>query len=158
MRLFTKIRMKQIAVNNIDTASGIFVGTNIANNWSSHRKNNYGFGSVSNSAVWQNYSNVQDNDILDTPIQNQSVSRMDRADGSLGTQVDVKEININVIDTASAVSIGDNLLTDWSSHRKANSGLGKTVGTSILSQNAALVSDQDVMDAPIEDVHGGKEA
>ena len=69
-RIINQFQLSQISVNQIDTASGIFIGTNYAQNWSSHRKNNYGFGSVSHSQVLNNTSYVIDQDWIDTPIEN----------------------------------------------------------------------------------------
>lgn len=150
-RIINNINLK-VSINNIDTVSGIFAGTNYANNWSSHRKNNYGLGSVSNSAVHHNYSYVIDNDIVDTPIENQSYSFVDRSNDFIANEVVVEEININVMDTSAAVSIGDNLLNSWSSHSKRTGGLGRMVGTCINSQNSTSVIDNDLVDTPIVNV------
>ncbi|WP_052352744.1 hypothetical protein [Neobacillus dielmonensis] len=138
-----------ITVNSIDTVSGIFVGINHANNWTTHRKNNYGFGSLSNSQVSQNVGLVIDNDIIDTPIENHVVTNVD---GLQDIQnIDVKEINVNSLDTNAAVSVGENLLNGWSAHSKRNQGTGRAAGISQHSNNTNILIDNDIIDSPIND-------
>jgi hypothetical protein len=81
------IIFNKIDVNTIDTASGIFIGTNHAHGWSSHNKNNnenvqngwdthsknnFGQGTVyGNTISSNNINSISDNDIIDTPINDQ---------------------------------------------------------------------------------------
>ena len=144
-----RVSVKHINVNSIDTASGIFVGINYANNWSSHRKTNYGFGSVGSATVSGNYSYVVDNDVIDTPIQSNAVTIIEREPNSSLNHVDVIGINVNVLDSCAALSVGENDLNGWSSHSKRNAGQGRLVGSIKNERNATYISDQDIIDSQI---------
>jgi hypothetical protein len=148
-RIINNLVINGIAVNSIDTSSGIFVGINNVNNWSSCRKNNHGFGSVSNSLVSENFSLVIDNDVIDTPIENNAVTYMDgRQDIN---NIEVTEINVNSLDSNAAVSVGDNLLNGWSAHGKRNDGTGRSAGITQNKSNTSVVIDNDLMDCQIYD-------
>lgn len=151
-RIINQVNLNQISVNNIDTSSGIFVGTNYAHNWSSHRKNNYGFGSVNHSLVSNNNSCVIDNDLVDTPIQNSPAILFDGNTPGNQNDIDIGEININVLDTCAAVSIGDNALNGWSSHSKRNAGQGRFAGNIQNTQNSSVILDHDVIDGQMNNV------
>ena len=153
-RIINQFQLSQISVNTIDTASGIFIGTNYAQNWSSHRKNNYGFGSVSNSQVLNNTSYVIDDDWVDTPIENNPSILFDGNRAGNQNEIDIGEININVLDTCAAVSVGENDLNAWSAHSKRNSGQGRFAGDIQNTQNSSLILDSDVMDSQMNDFKG----
>ncbi|MCQ6280774.1 hypothetical protein [Bacillus sp. EB600] len=146
-KIMNNLILNGINVTSIDTSSGIFVGINNVNNWSSHYKSNHGFGSVTNSTVSDNFGLVIDNDVIDTPIESRAVTYMD------GTQqvnnIDVKEINVNSLHTNAAVSIGDNLSNGWSAHGKRNEGMGRSVGTTMVKSNTNIVIDNDLIDSQI---------
>ena len=56
-------------------------------------------------------------------------------------------IKISMVENASAVNIGKNLLADWDSHSKSNQGLGNINGDSnTLEQLANHVEDPDKID------------
>ncbi|MCM3768483.1 hypothetical protein [Neobacillus niacini] len=169
-KIINNLIIKGISVNNIDTTSGIFVGINNVNNWSSHQKNNHGFGSVSNSQVSENFSMVIDNDVIDTPIENHVVTYVDgkgdlqKVDPPIENnavtyidsrqdiqKIDVKEINTNSLFTNSAISVGENILNGWSAHRKTNEGTGSAAGITQQTSNANIVIDNDVMDGLMSD-------
>jgi hypothetical protein len=151
-RIVQQVTVNQICVNSIDTSSGIFVGTNYAHNWSAHRKNNYGFGSVNNSLVTNNNSCVIDNDLVDTPIQNSPTILFDGNMAGNQNDIDIGEININVLDSCAAVTVGENALNGWSSHSKRNAGQGRLTGNVQNSQNSSVVSDHDGIDALMNDI------
>ncbi|OCA85897.1 hypothetical protein A8F94_13680 [Bacillus sp. FJAT-27225] len=148
-RIRNRVIVDRIDVNSIDTASGIFVGVNYANNWSSHRKTNYGFGSISNSRVTGNSSFLNDNDLVDTPINSNAVTIMERQPESSLNHVDVVGINVNVLDTCAALAVGENDLNGWSSHSKRNNGQGRMIGNIKNERNATYISDQDILDSQI---------
>jgi hypothetical protein len=150
-KIINQVQVNQIYVNTIDTSSGIFIGTNYAHNWSSHRKNNYGFGSVSNSQVLNNTSYVIDNDLVDTPIQNSPSILIDGNRAGNQNEIDIGEININVLDTCAAVSVGENDLNAWSAHSKRNAGQGRFAGEIQNTQNSSLILDSDVNDGQMND-------
>ncbi|MGZ4161341.1 MAG: hypothetical protein ACXVNF_11185 [Neobacillus sp.] len=151
-RIINQVHVNQICVNSIDTSSGIFVGTNYAHYWSSHRKNNYGFGSVNNSQISQNYSYVIDNDLIDTPIHNNPTILFDRINEGNENNIDIGEINVNVLNSSAAVSVGENDLNGWSSHSKRNFGQGRLVGNIQNTHNSSQVVDSDVIDCQINDI------
>lgn len=70
-----RIELGNINVNRIDSASGIFVGTNTQWGWSSHGKRVSGFGSVTGmlNRLSANIGVVYDNDLIDTPIDDRDV-------------------------------------------------------------------------------------
>ncbi|WP_338472380.1 hypothetical protein R4Z10_06435 [Niallia sp. XMNu-256] len=149
-----QFQLSQITVNTIDTASGIFIGTNYAQNWSSKRKNNYGFGSVSQSKVSNNISYVIDEDWVDTPIENKPSILYDGDRAGNANEIEIGEINVNVLDTGAAVSVGENDLNAWSAHSKRNAGQGRFAGEIQNTQNSSLILDSDVMDAQMNDYKG----
>jgi hypothetical protein len=64
-------------------------------------------------------------------------------------------IKISMVENASAVNIGKNLLVDWDSHSKSNQGFGNISGDSnALEQLANHVEDPDKIDlfSPAEPV------
>ncbi|CEG25717.1 hypothetical protein BN1002_00533 [Bacillus sp. B-jedd] len=148
-KIRNRVMVNQVNVNAIDTASGIFVGINYANNWSSHRKTNYGFGSVSNSHVCGNFSYVIDNDLVDTPINSNAISIIEPGQNINQNHVDIVGINVNVLDSSAAVTVGENGLNGWSSHSKRNAGQGRLIGRIQNEKNAAYISDQDIIDSQI---------
>jgi hypothetical protein len=148
-RVINQVTLNQISVNSIDTSSGIFIGTNYAHNWSSHRKNNYGFGSVSDSFVSHTNSSVIDNDLVDTPIHSQPAILFDGNMPGNQNDIDIGEININVLDTCAAVTVGENALNAWSSHSKRNAGQGRFAGDIQNTRNHSVIMDQDIIDSQI---------
>ncbi|WP_409273714.1 hypothetical protein V1499_03090 [Neobacillus sp. SCS-31] len=148
-RMRNRVIVDQVNVNSIDTASGIFVGINYANNWSSHRKTNYGFGSMSNCRISGNYSYVIDNDVVDTPINSNAISIMERGPNSSLNHVDVVGINVNLLDSCAALAVGENDMNGWSTHSKRNAGQGRMIGKIQNENNATYISDQDIIDTQI---------
>jgi hypothetical protein len=67
------------------------------------------------------------------------------------TSVIFNKMFVNVIDTNSGIFIGVNNALGWSSHGKSNSGFGSASNCKV-SGNIHVVYDQDVIDAPIEDL------
>ncbi|MDC3413711.1 hypothetical protein NC797_13770 [Aquibacillus sp. 3ASR75-11] len=63
------IRFNSINVNSIDENSGIFTGNNNQYNWSSHSKENSGFGTIKGkrNLVIRPYNIVIDPDQIDNP-------------------------------------------------------------------------------------------
>ncbi len=56
-------------------------------------------------------------------------------------------VKISMVENASAVNIGKNLLLDWDSHSKTNQGLGNISGDSnALEQMANHLEDPDRID------------
>lgn len=150
-KLVNQIYLNQISINSIETASGVFIGMNHANNWSSYRKNNYGFGSVINSSVSHNISYVIDNDTVDTPIYNCPTVITNRNPGRIENKIELGEININELDNNSAVVAGENDLNAWSSHGKQNGGQGRFNGSVQNDHNITQIIDNDVVDCQIND-------
>lgn len=64
------IHFDQIQVSVIDSASGIFIGTNTQWNWTSTNKANAGFGFVDGemNRIQNNINAVYDNDAIDAPV------------------------------------------------------------------------------------------
>lgn len=170
------LHINAITVNNIDTSSGIFVGNNNAHYWSSLQKNNFGMGPAVSVQVSQNINLVIDNDLIDTPIENnvwinqagnKEVKAMgidtacgqtayaetgDDIDGKQKiNNIDVGEINLALMDTNSAVSIGENSLNGWSAHSKRNEGTSRSTGVAQYNSNTNIVIDNDLIDSTIND-------
>jgi hypothetical protein len=144
------IIFNKIDVNTIDTASGIFIGTNHAHGWSSHNKNNSGLGTANNTVISGNLNMVHDNDIVDSPIDDRDVIYSHQA--RLGqTDIDFKMINVNALDTNATISTGENVQNGWDTHSKNNFGQGTVYGNTISSNNINSISDNDIIDTPIND-------
>ncbi|MEH7385847.1 hypothetical protein V7147_10605 [Bacillus sp. JJ1521] len=150
-----EININGIYVDMIDSSSGIFVGINNSNNWSSHQKINYGFGTLSSSKVGQNYNYVIDNDFIDFAVENsmnvegyQSLGADAISDIEMweNNNFDVKEININSLNSNSAVSIGENVSNGWCSLRKTNQGIGRSSGVTEHKKNTNIIIDNDFLD------------
>ncbi|UFJ41542.1 hypothetical protein LOK74_03135 [Brevibacillus humidisoli] len=69
------VQFDQINVNVIESASGIFVGTNYQCGWGSHNTSNSAFGQVSGdqNLVYHNINVLYDNDGIDTPIDDRDL-------------------------------------------------------------------------------------
>lgn len=70
-KLLSSVSFSNIIVNEVDESGGIFVGENIQCNWSSHSKQNYGFGIVYGikNEMYSPVSVVVDPDTIDHPIE-----------------------------------------------------------------------------------------
>ncbi|MEH7385846.1 hypothetical protein V7147_10600 [Bacillus sp. JJ1521] len=60
-------------------------------------------------------------------------------------------INIQMQNTNSAVSVGQNQLSGWSSHRKTNNGAGNQAGFYANITNLTIIIDNDLIDGQIND-------
>jgi hypothetical protein len=146
------ILFNKVNVNTIDTASGIFFGTNCANGWSSHSKNNYGFGTASdNSYIDKNINVIYDNDMIDSPIDDRDTIVSNKQSGHGDHKIDFNEINVNALDTNATISVGDNSQNGWDTHSKNNFGQGTFYGNNLAPNNKNFISDNDLIDTPIND-------
>ncbi|MBS4193740.1 hypothetical protein [Lederbergia citri] len=159
-----------ITVQSVDTTSGIFIGINNVNNWSSFSKNNNGFGSLNSSQAYRNVNVVFDNDLVDFPVEknflkhlhankevkNDEICEIDTGkNDTVGPvkkrreigKIDVEQINVNSLFTNAAISIGENILNYWSSHGKHNESNGKATGLTQYKLNTNIIIDNDVVDA-----------
>ncbi|WP_142504332.1 hypothetical protein [Melghirimyces algeriensis] len=70
------VQFDSINVNDVDTASGIFVGENRQNYWSSHNKSNAGFGGVTGwyNTVSRNLNTVDDQDRVDATVDDRDIT------------------------------------------------------------------------------------
>lgn len=60
-------------------------------------------------------------------------------------------INVNSINTDATVSIGENSQPNWDAQSKNNYGNGVLVGNVIVPNNIIFISDNDLVDSPIND-------
>ena len=60
-------------------------------------------------------------------------------------------INVNSQNTNAAISVGENQLTGWASHRKTNNGVGIQVGPFANMGNVSFIYDTDVVDGQMND-------
>jgi hypothetical protein len=70
---------------------------------------------------------------------------------SLAVALSVGAINVNSQATNSAIAVGENLLSGWSSHRKTNNGFGLQVGIFANTANYNIIVDNDISDGNIFD-------
>ncbi|MFC7391559.1 hypothetical protein [Scopulibacillus cellulosilyticus] len=163
------VNFQQLSINSIDTSSGVFIGQIQANGWYNSKKDNFGFGTVSNSKIKDTVQIVIDNDNIDMPINNYKYNLYDKGlkdkDGQINNAYDKEEgysqkdeeslqqdiqfndININDSSTNAAVTIGRSLLDGWHSQTKNNYGLGRFIGEIYAEYLAGNVNDQDLLDA-----------
>ncbi|MED4205318.1 hypothetical protein [Neobacillus mesonae] len=170
-KIIHDVNITGITVHNLDSSSGIFVGINNANYWTSQLKANQGFGPLSSSQAIQNINVVVDNDGIDAPIENnvQIPNRQDfngvdvkKADEAALVNnhniiqeiknIDVDAINVFSMDTNAAISVGENVLDGWSAHSKRNEGTGRSMGITEQILNTNIIMDQDIIDAQMNDV------
>lgn len=148
------VQFQNINVNRLDEAAGVFIGNNRANYWRSMTKNNTGFGNVSGSVITKTLSIVVDNDAVDTVICDTgrtSGQNVDHEDPS-NQLINFEALNINALNTNSAVVMGNNRLNDWRAHHKENKGFGNGTGVSIITDTVNAIDDRDIIDTPISDV------
>ncbi|WP_197280016.1 spore germination protein [Bacillus sp. FJAT-27251] len=98
-----------------------------------------------------NISYVMDQDGIDTPIENYPCILYDGNRAGNSNEIDIGEINVNVLDTCAAVSVGENDLNAWSAHSKRNAGQGRFAGDIQNTQNSSLILDSDVIDSEMND-------
>jgi Spore germination protein gerPA/gerPF len=70
---------------------------------------------------------------------------------SLAIPLAIGAINVNSLNTNAVVSVGENQLYGWSSHRKTNNGVGIQVGIFTNSLNYTIIVDNDLADAQMLD-------
>lgn len=61
-------------------------------------------------------------------------------------------ININSINTDAALAVGENSQPGWDAQAKNNYGNGVAIGNVALPNNIIFVSDNDLIDTPINDM------
>ncbi len=140
-----------IQINSIDTASGVFLGNNQAIGWSSHKKGNYGFGSASDTVSVGNSFIIADNDIIDSPIDDQDIYINNAHRCLSNNQIGFDEIKVNSLSTNSTVAVGENGQNNWSAHAKNNMGQGRMSGINFNKNNRNALVDNDSIDTPIDD-------
>lgn len=140
----------KLFVNNIENSSGIFIGTNQAIGWSNYSKSNQGFGTLSNAALTNVVSVVQDPDFIDTPIEDvRTITLAESSHSMQQSAIDFNAIHANSITNGSALDLGDNKQLGWRSSRKTNYGFGKSLGGNRVQQVASVTFDDDAVDAPV---------
>jgi hypothetical protein len=90
-----QVELGNINVNQLDSGSGIFVGTNAQWGWSAHGKTVSGFGTVAGmlNRLTHNVSVVYDNDLIDTLIDDRDtmMSRVGNEPTEKGTYAPLGE-------------------------------------------------------------------
>ena len=138
-------------VNAVETNSGIFVGVNNAIGWSSHGKSNSGFGSASNCQISNSINVVNDQDVIDAPIEDRKQIIMHLPqETAANSNVNFESINANALVRNSTISVGETSQTGWTAHHKTNYGNGKSYGLNVLKRLANCIDDKDYVDSPIE--------
>lgn len=151
------IILKNLKVNAVEHSSGIFIGTNKAVGWSAHSKSNFGLGTVIDSNTQNNINTVFDNDVVDSPIDDRDciVSNTNfnnrNSNKSPAQEICFDRIDVNVIDTNSTISLGQNSQPAWDSHTKDNLGSGAFHGNNLVTGNVSTIFDNDIIDSPIND-------
>lgn len=146
--------LHKIEINSIETMSGLFIGTNEVVGWTNQGKTNIGFAQTDASILLGCTSLVIDNDFMDIPVhvEVQSLDRTAYPDGALTdtTTVLLNAIDVNVVQGASAISVGENKLNHWTTQFKNNMGNGNFIGKTLNSRNINAVKDHDTIDMPIQ--------
>ncbi|MEB3103588.1 hypothetical protein [Ferviditalea candida] len=147
-----------ISVQTISSQSGIFIAErNIAVGWSSHRKFNTIFATISgrSNKIYNNLSIVYDPDFIDTPIDDRDthiVLTKDSAGKEKVTNIHADSIHVNSISQNSSLLIGDGQITGMDSHSKINYAQGSVLGNYNQSTlNTNMNFDSDLIDATIND-------
>lgn len=142
--------MRNITVNTISSSSGIFIGTNYAHGWSSHRKSNAGFGFASDCEIAHSMFIVYDDDFVDSPMTEQNALLIKERDSVETGQIDFQTVEVGSMVGNAAVNVGLNAQAGWSTFAKANMGQGNAAGLNRLEHNFNVVLDNDEVDAPTQ--------
>ncbi|MGV3487283.1 MAG: hypothetical protein ACO1OC_01680 [Tuberibacillus sp.] len=154
-RIEAYVQFKNINVNRLDEASGVFIGNNQANFWRSANKNNEGFGSAFGCRISQTMNIVIDNDEVDTvihDIQYQTNDSEIQSPKSSNQLINFQNLNVNALNSNSAINMGDNRLNHWRTHHKENQGFGNGIGVNVFSRNVNSIDDRDCIDTTIRDI------
>lgn len=147
----SSVFFNKIIVNSIEASSGIFVGINSSYGWRSFRKSNYGLGRCSNCTIQQTFSVVYDNDLIDFPVDDQAV-HLHLQKSPAEQQIQFRSIDVNAMNTNSTVAVGESNQAGWNSLGKNNMGDGRHNGINVMRGNANLVVDNDMIDAPMQEI------
>lgn len=140
----------KLLVNNIENSSGIFIGTNQAIGWSSCNKSNKGFGDLKNASLSHVISVVEDQDGIDMPVEDvRNIALTEATNPLQQSSIDFHSIHANALLNGSAIDLGVNTQLGWRSTRKNNYGFGKNLGNNRVNQVAAVIFDDDQIDAPM---------
>jgi len=72
----TDIDFKEIKIDELDSNAAISIGETAQQSWKSSSKNNFGNGKfVGRTNIPQNQSNINDSDIIDSPVKNQHLTQ-----------------------------------------------------------------------------------
>ena len=143
-----------LTVTSIGPSSGVFIGKNNAIGWSAHGKSNAGLGSVSGK-VLHNINVVYDNALIDSPIDDRDLivdndvcftPQMNEP-----TDISFDDVNVTSLADNAIISVGKNKQSGWDAHGKANTGIGPYFGNSFTSGNISVITDDDMVDSPIND-------
>lgn len=65
-----------IAVNNLNTSAGVFIGDNAASSWDANNKSTNSINTVAGAGnvITANLTLITDNDIIDTPIVDSDIT------------------------------------------------------------------------------------
>jgi hypothetical protein len=146
----------QIHVQVMSNCSGIFISeSNVIYGWSSHGKENIGFGSLNSSnLIKHNTTFVFDNDYVDTLIDDRDIHTfIESQKKEPSTQIiGFDKINVNAMRQNSGVYVGQSNLNGQDSHSKQNTGYGSLYGKDNTSVgNVNIVHDPDLIDGVIND-------
>jgi hypothetical protein len=151
------VYFNSLNLNRVDTASGVFIGTNIANGWRSSKKSNEGFGHASGCLIYKTINMVFDDDNIDTVIydtqENNQMEATTPTTQHHNQTINFKTLNVNALNINASINMGDNRLSGWRSHSKANMGFGNGTGTNIFVGNTNVIDDQDIVDSHINDAN-----
>jgi len=140
---------RKLFVNCIENSSGVFIGTNEANGWTSYVKMNQGIGDLSDSVVSRSVGAVRDPDLVDTAVRDaRFIALADGGGGGRQCAVDFGEVSVNAATHNSAVDIGDIKQLGWRTAKKSNYGEGKHFGGNRVSRAVSVVFDEDAVDSP----------
>jgi len=149
------VQFHNININRLDEAAGVFIGNNKANFWRSSSKDNEGFGSANGCRISNTLNMVIDNDEVDSviyDIQYQNDNIECHSDESSNQLINFQTLNVNALNSNSAITMGENKLNHWRTHHKENKGFGNGIGINAFSRNVNTVEDQDFIDTPINDI------
>lgn len=139
---------RHIAVQSVESSSGIFVGTNQAAGWRSIGKSNQGFGSMQDAVLKNAINTVYDTDAMDATFRDATcVSLTETPNREQQCAVEFGEIRTNALSNGSVIGLGDNKQLGWRNARKNNYGNGKLAGSNLSAHTVHFTMDNDVMDS-----------
>lgn len=148
LQVKSEFKIGDLNIQSIEGTSGLFIGQTVANNWQSKSKTNQAFGSITQALGKGLIGIIQDNDQFDMINHDNKATLISRSgfNNFKDVVIRVNGVNLNVMETNAAISIGENQQNQWETKGKHNFGTGRMIGKNGLKQIVNTIDDRDGFD------------